>query len=194
MFKPIFRYSFALAFRILFRVKIYGRENIPRYEGFIFAGNHVSFLDPIAVGSIVPLRVNFMARHTLFRNPIIGSIISICGSFPVRRGTADIWAVKEAIRRVKNGGALVVFPEGTRSHTKSFLEPKAGIGFLAAKINAPVLPVFVKGTAEALPRDSRRIRFNKVYIYIGKPMRFDKDLDYSVIAGRVMDGIAALAH
>ncbi len=194
MFKSIFRYSFALAFRIFFRVKIYGSENIPSKDGFIFASNHVSFLDPIAVGAILPLRVNFMARHTLFRNPIIGLIISICGSFPVKRGTADIWAIKEAIHRVKNGGALVVFPEGTRSRTKSFLEPKAGIGFLATKINAPVVPVFVKGTAEAFPRDSRRMRFNKVFIYIGKPMRFDKNLDYSVIAERVMDGIAALAR
>ncbi|MCX5713978.1 MAG: lysophospholipid acyltransferase family protein [Candidatus Omnitrophica bacterium] len=193
MFKSAFRYFFALVFRVCFRAKIYGRENLPKNEGFILAGNHVSFLDPIALGSILPLRVNFMARHSLFRNPIIGTIISICGSFPVKRGTADIGAIKEAIRRVKKGGILVVFPEGTRSGNKNFAEPKAGVGFLASKINAPVVPVFVRGTAEALPRSSGFIRFNKVFIYIGKPMRFNENMEYSVIAERVMAGIAELA-
>jgi 1-acyl-sn-glycerol-3-phosphate acyltransferase len=192
MFKSAFRYIFALAFRICFRVKIYGRENLPGKEGFILAGNHVSFLDPIALGSILPLRVSFMARHSLFRNPIIRGVISICGSFPVKRGTADIGAIKEAMHRIRAGGILVVFPEGTRSSAKNFSAAKAGIGFLAAKIMAPVVPAFIKGTAEALPRGAKFPRFNRVFIYIGKPLRFDRDLEYSAIAERVMQGILAL--
>jgi 1-acyl-sn-glycerol-3-phosphate acyltransferase len=124
---------------------VFGKKHIPKVGGFILASNHVSYLDPIALGVSSPRKLNYMARHDLFFNHWFSWLLSSVGSFPVKRDSADTSAIKEAMRRLTNGEPLVLFPEGSRRFNGKSSEPQPGIGFLASKLNIPVIPAFIKG-------------------------------------------------
>ena len=161
-----------LIFKIVFRIKVYGKKNIPKVGGFILASNHVSYLDPITLGVACPRKLNFMARHDLFCNPLFSWFITILGAFPLKRDSYDSSALKEAIRRLKNGNALVLFPEGSRSINGISNEPQPGIGFLVVKACVPVIPAFIRGTELVLPKGSKFIRLKTICVYFGKPRTF----------------------
>jgi len=180
-------------FSFFFKIKISGQENIPREGGFILASNHLSYLDPAVLAIACPREVNFMAKAELFRIPLFANLIRSLGAFPVKRNTADIYALREAIKRVKAGNGLLVFPEGGRKNGSTDLEPQAGIGFLAAKINAFVIPVFISGTDIALPKGARIIKPSKVSVSFGKQISLERGLSYKEIAQRIMDNIRRLS-
>lgn len=188
----ILRSAALLAFKLLFQIKAFGRNNIPKSGGFILASNHASFLDPIALGAVCPRKLNFMARHDLFQNPLFSWIISRVGAFPVKRDSADISALKEAIKRLKNGNVLTVFPEGTRGFAGRIGQPHAGIGFLAANVNVPVIPAFIKGTEVILPRGAKNIRLSRIFVRFGKQVKLERELPYQDIAAAIMQNIDAL--
>lgn len=178
-----------LIFKILFRFKVKGAEYIPKKGGFILASNHFSYLDPVALGVACPRRLSFMARHDLFCKPLFSWLISNLGAFPVKRGSADLSALKEAMQRIKKGNSLVLFPEGTRRFDRTSFEPHPGIGFLAIKLNVPVIPVVISGTDKALPKGSKFIRPRKVSVQFGKQIYIDKKQSYQDIAHLIMKNI-----
>lgn len=181
-------------FKLFFRMKVRGAENIPKRGGFILASNHVSFLDPLALGAASGRNFNFMTRDSLFKIPVFGSLIKAVDAFPVKRDSADRGALKEAMRRVKAGRALALFPEGTRQDTDGALaEPAAGIGFLAARLAVPVIPAFISGTEKALPRHAKFIRRARVSVSFGKQISMEGRMPYEDIAMRIMDDIRHLA-
>ncbi len=158
------------------------------------ASNHVSYLDPLAIGSVCPQRLNYMARHDLFNNPMLSWLLRQYHVFPVKRNYADISALKEAMARVKNGGGLLLFPEGTRSQDGRLSNNvDAGIGFLAAKLPVPVIPVFVKGTENALPKGAKFIFPTKVTVYFGKQIQIERRMPYQDIAQLVMESVRHLS-
>lgn len=163
----IVRNFLKLFFKIVMGFKVYGVENVPKKGGFILAGNHVSHLDPPALASACPRVLHFMARHTLFNNRVLGWIIGSCNSFPVRRGEVDLGAIKEAVRRLKNGKVLLIFPEGTRSQNGEIQAAQPGVGYLSLMAGVPILPAYVKGTDEAMPRGTRKIKSVRVSVYFG---------------------------
>lgn len=178
-----------LIFKILFRFKVKGAEYIPKKGGFILASNHFSYLDPVALGVACPRQLSFMARHDLFCNPLFSWLISNLGAFPVKRGSADLSALKEAMQRIKKGNSLVLFPEGTRRFDRTSFEPHSGIGFLAIKLNVPVIPVVISGTDKALPKGSKFIRPRKVSVQFGKQIYIDKKQSYQDITQLIMANI-----
>ena len=183
-----------MIFKVLFRVKVVGRQHLPKSGGFILASNHLSYLDPLILGTVCPCKLNFMARHDLFYNPLFSWLLSKVGAFPIKRNSADISALKEAIRRVKNGGGLLVFPEGSRGTNSTILgEPQPGIGFLIAKLNTPVIPAFISGSEFALPRGARFIRPGKICVYFGKQISLERRKPHQDVAEEVMMGIRQLA-
>lgn len=167
-----FRSLSALIFKTVFRIKVYGKNNIPQKGGFILASNHVSYLDPVAIGVACPRKLNFMARHDLFDNPAFSWLLYRLGAFPVKRDSADLSALKEAMKRVKQGKVLTVFPEGSRAFDGISNEPQPGIGFLAAKLNVPVVPAFIRGTYDAFPKGAKFIRPAQICVYFGQPRSF----------------------
>lgn len=183
----------ALLLKVLFRIKIEGRENIPKKGGFILASNHVSYIDPIAVGVASPRRVSFMAKEELFVRPLTSWFMGTLETFPVKRDSADLSAIKEAIRRLKKGQGLVLFPEGSRRFDDGPGEPYPGIGFLAAKLNVPVIPVFIKGTDVALPRGAKFIKSARVSVFLGKQISIERGLPYQDIAREIMRSIRRLS-
>lgn len=180
--------------KFFFRIDWQGRENIPKKGGFIIASNHVSYLDPVMVGIASPRKLNYMARHDLFLNPLFSKWLFSVGAFPVKRKTADISALKEAIKRVKEGKGLLLFPEGGRVESIAINKrPEPGVGFLTARLNVPVIPVFVKGSEKAFPRGARFFKSKKVSVYFGKPIHIDTKMPYQGIADAIMADIGQLA-
>lgn len=197
MLYRISRFLALLFLRFFFRLEVKGRENLPGAGGFVLASNHASYLDPVVLGVACPRQLNFMARHDLFNIPIFGTFIRNVGTFPVRRNFADIASIKEALRRLGQGQGLLFFPEGTRSFSGVVQRAQPGIGFVAAKSQVPVVPVFINGTQRALGRGARFIRPAKIKVCFGQPIHPKhsalKD-DYRNIAGRIMQEIERLNH
>jgi 1-acyl-sn-glycerol-3-phosphate acyltransferase len=178
---------------LFFGFKVRGAGHIPKKGGFILVSNHVSFLDPVCLGLASPRDLNFMARETLFRNPVFGFLISRVNAFPLKRNSADIGALKEGINRVKAGGALLIFPEGTRARNGASESVKSGIGFLVTKYNFPVFPAHIQGTEIALPRGARALRRARISVCFGRQVSIDPERSYEEIAGLIMQSVRELA-
>ncbi len=193
------RTIFRLAFWLLGGLTPVGTENIPPTGGVILAPNHRSYADPPVVGCGISRKVHYMAKEELFRVPILGRLIRAVGSFPVRRGTADRAALKQAIRMLEEGRVVCIFPEGTRSTDGKLKEPELGIGLIALKSKAPVVPVAIVGTDEVLSPHSKIPKRHPIRVIYGKPITFD-DLykgnhgreALEEVGKRVMDAIARL--
>ena len=174
---------------IYFPRRIYGREHIPAQGGFIIASNHVSNLDPVVLGISAVRRINFMAKIELFQKQPLGFILKELGAFPVKRGEADLWALKEAIKRLKKGMPVLIFLEGTRRIGDAPPQAQPGIGFLAVKSGVPVIPVFISGTQKVMPPGSRSWTRNPVSVRYGPPVVFDPKAPYEVIADTILQSI-----
>lgn len=165
-------------------LKVEGLDNIPKEGSFILAGNHISLLDPEVFGVSCPRLLNYMAKDSLFKNKLFAFILRSCFAFPVKRNFSDIGAIREALGRLKRGGGLIVFPQGTRKDSIVLDQALAGIGFLARKSRAVVIPAYVAGTHEVLPIGSKFIKPGKVKVIFGKGIKYDDnfsgdDLDFS---------------
>ena len=124
-------------------------RNIPRQGAFILASNHISNLDPVLLGICSMRRINFMAKIELFKGAL-GYVLTRLGSFPVKRGEADFGAMREALRRLKEGRVILIFVEGTRRIGNEPSKAQAGVGFLAMKSGVPIVPVYVQGTNKVM--------------------------------------------
>jgi 1-acyl-sn-glycerol-3-phosphate acyltransferase len=131
-----------------------GRENIPTTGGALLISNHLSYLDVFVLGIPVPRPLNYVARSTLFL-PVLGALIRSVGGFPIQREGMGASGLKETLRRVRNGGIVVLFPEGTRSRDGALGPIKPGIAVLATRARVPIVPAGVAGTFEAWPRGRR---------------------------------------
>jgi 1-acyl-sn-glycerol-3-phosphate acyltransferase len=157
-------------FRVFFRWRVTGAENVPATGPVILASNHISALDPPVVAVGVTRPTTFMAKEELFRYPVFGWFIRQLNAFPVRRGAADRAALKRSLELVEAGWAFAMFPEGTRSRTGELQEPEMGVGLIAYRTGAPVVPVYVWGTDRAMP--GRGVRLAQFGVCYGPPMRF----------------------
>ncbi len=176
-------------------IEVSGKKHIPKKGGFILVSNHVSYLDPVLLGVVCPRRLNYMAKQELFRVGWFSKLLSRISVFPVKRNTADLSALKEALRRLKNGEGLVVFPEGSRSSiNRGSLKPQPGIGFLATKAEVPIIPSFIKGTDLALPKGAKFIRPNRINVYFGEQIHIERrePCSYQDIADEIMQCVRQL--
>jgi 1-acyl-sn-glycerol-3-phosphate acyltransferase len=178
--------AFHAAFRTVWRLRVKGLENIPREGGILFAPHHASWADPPLVGAVSPRMIHFMAKQELFEIPVFGWLIRQVNAFPLRRAERDVGAFRTAQRLLDAGGALIIFPEGTRQKTGELGRAKAGVGMLSIKTGRPVVPVYI--------HNSHRFRsFGRLGISFGKPMSpAPGENDYQAFADRVMAAIAAL--
>lgn len=174
-----------LAFRTLWRLRVEGRENVPLVGPLLIAANHASFIDPPLVGSSLPRPLYYMGKEELFRWPVFGWIISQVNAFPIRRKEGDVGAIRTAHRILAAGGALIVFPEGRRQRGGEFGRPKGGVGLLAVKTGAPVVPAYLHG-------NHRAWRFPRLRVVFGKPLAAAPGETGEAFAHRVMNAIRDL--
>ncbi len=185
----LFLYSF---FRIFHRLKIYGRENIPKKEAFIIVSNHMSYYDPPLIWAIsYPRIVNFMAKEQFFKIPGVGLLLRSLKAFPIKTEKINKKALSRTMQVIKQGGVVGVFPEGTRIKGNKKPQIFHGASFLALKTTAPVLSVGVIGTDKVVPEGARIPRAAPVSIRFGKPINFDSKnkIDLRSISNKIMQEI-----
>ena len=154
--------------RVFARLRVYGRERVPKTGGCVYACNHFHWLDPAALGAASPRTVYFMAKMEAHRVPGLGAGIRFFGTFPVRRGESDREAVRTMRKIVHDGNTLGLFAEGTRQRLGVPGEVQPGAAMVALQEGVPVIPVAVHGSYTWKPGN-----FQPVSIVFGSPMNFD---------------------
>lgn len=181
-------YAIVWPFVMLFYpMKFIGRENIPE-GGALVCANHSSAVDPFFLAFALgrKKRICAMAKESLLKLFFVGKVLKLIGTFGVRRGASDIHAVKYALKELKKGEYVVIFPEGTRVKSREEGEPKTGAAMLACRTGVNVLPVYI-------PMHKKPFRINRVYI--GEPYQMTPEgrranaKDYEVFTAQLMDKI-----
>jgi 1-acyl-sn-glycerol-3-phosphate acyltransferase len=160
-----------LIFSVLFGIRAYGQRNVPRTGAVILASSHQSYLDPVIVGVGLERPIHFMARETLFRNALFRRLIGSLNAFPVERNSADLGAMHEALRRLRDGSLLLLFPEGTRTRDGNVGRLHPGLTILAMRSEAAVVPVSIEGAFRCWPRGRKIFRPGRIRVMFGRPMR-----------------------
>jgi len=155
---------------IVFRYRVYGRENVPATGPVILASNHQSFLDPVYCGVAVKRHLVYVARDSLFRWRLFGFLIHSVNAIPVSRDKADIAAMRAIIARLQGGAAVCLYPEGTRTHDGRIIPVKAGFGLLCRRAKAVVVPVLIEGGFETWPRHKRLPAPGAIRVHFGTPL------------------------
>ena len=166
---------------LIWRPKVEGRDNIPTRGPVILASNHLSFVDSMLIPMVAPRRVAFIAKAEYFetkgfKGRFMKAFFTAIGAVPVRRG--DHRAAKESLDQalavITSGSAFVIYPEGTRSRDGRLYRAKVGVGWLALKSGAPIVPVAVQGTQEVLPVGSKIPKVVPVTVRFGQPIYASK--------------------
>jgi 1-acyl-sn-glycerol-3-phosphate acyltransferase len=155
------------------RRRVFNEERVPRAGGAILAANHLSYIDSLLVGCSTRRFIHFLARESAFKN-LLGVILRSWGCIPVDRDGGSAKGLRTILERLREGRAIMMFPEGTRSPDGTQQPAKSGIGLLIAKSNAPVIPVRVFGTYEAFGRHLLFPRPGRVQVKFGPPLNFKK--------------------
>lgn len=157
-------------YRLLFWYSVTGLENIPQTGGVIFSSNHISYLDPVLWIIVIRRRIRFMAKQELFKNPLLGWFLRRMDVFGIERGGGDMAAVKTAIRVVRNGEILGLYPEGTRSKNGKPGRAKTGVALIAKAAKCDVVPAAVICRGKLRP-------FKRIRLVVGKPVSYQEIAD-----------------
>ena len=170
--RVIIKFIFKIFAIILYRPKIVGKENLPKDGGALLCPNHVGNLDAAVIVAMFKRKVNVLAKEELFKNGFLCWIADLFGIYPVKRGKADMQAIKISLTLLKRNELLLMFPEGTRNGMAKGIKPKNGAVLIAATAGKPIIPIGIQGSFKP---------FTKIIVNIGKP------IDYSKLKEEVKD-------
>ena len=192
-----FYYTLGWIIRFLHRIKVTGRENIPRSGGGILCANHIAILDIFSIGASVPRPINFLAKRELFKIPILSSLIRSAGAIPLERKKTDLGAIRRSTELAANGNLVAIFPQGHRQPGKNpaDTEYKSGAALVAYRSGVPIIPICIK-----MKGQKYRI-FRKTEIIIGKPLSQEElgfvnggSAEYRDAAAKVFNEICRLGN
>ena len=179
-------------YRIMFRFRVTGAENIPAEGGTIVCANHTSLQDTVVLGVACRRQLHFLAKHELWQIKYLSWLFDGLGAVPVNRENPSMDSFKRTLQLLKEGRAIAIFMQGGRRQDIDQSDAKAGVALFAVKGRVPVVPVNISSKFKI---------FSKVHINIGKPISFEDYWDKKVrtdqlneIAGKVMDAIAGLGN
>ncbi len=201
MKKSLKLYNFLTAllggvFKVMFRVKVTGRENETIEGNAIYCANHMSNWDPVLVACMTKQPINFMAKKELFNVPVLKSALKSLGVFPIDRGGNDLATLRSTIANLKDGATICMFPQGTRcpGAEPSETELKGGVAMLAKYTKASVVPIGI------YTKEYKIKLFRKVYLSIGKPIPYeelgftgDRD-DNNIVTKNIFNNICELCN
>jgi 1-acyl-sn-glycerol-3-phosphate acyltransferase len=184
--------------KVFFKFEVRGAEHIPRTGAAIIASNHASYLDPPLIGMAIPRPIFYFAKEELFRT-LFGSAIRIVNAIPVNRDQLDRKTLRTVLNVLAQGEMILMFPEGTRSETGDLQAGKPGTGFIAYQAKVPVIPAYISGSFEILPRGGKSFRFTKCIVTFGPAVDLKefftaartKDI-YERMSQEIMNNIARL--
>jgi 1-acyl-sn-glycerol-3-phosphate acyltransferase len=199
----MFYFMIRLYSRIFLRLRLWfkveGSEHIPAKGAFLFAANHSSYLDPLCMAASTSRPLYFIARIKLLSYPVIGWILKHANTIPVKNHGRNLSVIKDSLRLLAKGKALGIFPESTRTKDRKLKRAKPGAGMLVYMAKVPVVPAYIEGTFDALPRRVRTFKRHPVRIYIGQPIHFTSECSgkqskevYQRISDEIMRQIAML--
>lgn len=192
-----FYYTLGWIVRFFHRIKVTGRENIPRSGGGILCANHIAILDIFSIGASVPRPINFLAKRELFKIPILSSLIRSAGAIPLERKKTDLGAIRRSTELAANGNLVAIFPQGHRQPGKNpaDTEYKSGAALVAYRSGVPIIPICIK-----MKRQKYRI-FRRTEIIIGKPLSQEElgfvnggSAEYRDAAAKVFNEICRLGN
>ena len=152
------------------RLRVEGKQHVPKEGIFILAPTHRSILDTPIASAVTRRRMRFMGADKWWKNKWFGKLLTACGGFPVSRGTADREALKRCIAVLEEEQPLVLFPEGERKSGPTVQPLFDGAAYIAAKTGAPIVPVAIGGSERVMPKGAKFIYPKKVYVIIGEPI------------------------
>jgi 1-acyl-sn-glycerol-3-phosphate acyltransferase len=152
------------AFSLGFSLRFQGGRNVPRQGPALLIANHQSFLDPLAIGLATPRQLCYLARKTLFTNPQFGGYLRSVGCVAVDQEGFAREGLKTTLDLLKEGRAVLVFPEGERTPTGEMLPFKPGVHLLMKRSAVPVVPVGIAGAFEAYPRTNLLPRLSPLFM------------------------------
>ena len=168
MIRKIYKGFLHFLIFVVYRVKKTGEENIPKEGKCIVCGNHVHALDAPAIVLTAKRQIRFIAKEELYKNAFIKHLAKVFGIIRIKRDSADMEAMKEILKGLKNGDVIGIFPEGTRNGMEKQVEVKTGAAYIALKTDTIVVPVGVNGSFKP---------FTRVELNYGQPMDFSKYKD-----------------
>jgi len=154
----------------VFRGRVFGQRHIPPRGGVLVLANHQSYMDPVLVALAFGRETSYMGREALFRNPSLRTLIRYLNCFPVKEEAADIGSIKEALRRLRSGRMVVIFPEGSRTWDGTIADFLPGAAAIALRAGCPILPVLITGAFEAWPRNRRLPRPSPIAVHYDRPI------------------------
>lgn len=178
------------------RGRIYGAKKVPTKGPLIVVANHASYFDPPLLSNCTKRPVSFMAKESLFQIPVFAPAIRAYGAYPVKRGSADRSAIREALKQLEKGWAVGIFLQGVRTPDGQITDPKLGAALIAAKAQVPILPVSLWGTEGILKKGSAVPRPRPVTVRIGEviapPVSSKNKAELKAITQRCTDEINAM--
>jgi 1-acyl-sn-glycerol-3-phosphate acyltransferase len=197
--RPLYKWSWRFLnffLKTLFGFRVRGQEMVPAHGAVIVASNHVSLVDPPVVGAAIPREMHFLAKKELFTNRLLATIVKAYNTVPVKRGSVDRVALQRITQLLREGQAVLLFPEGTRGSGNTLLRGKPGVGKLAMEAKAPIVPVYICASNHLW---QTMLRKRRLTVSFGSPIPWswistlgqDKAA-YQKVVQEVMKRIAAL--
>ena len=157
-----------------FRLEATGLEHIPREGGCLIVANHASFLDPLIVCAYVPRVIHYLTYAYFYYHPAIHWACKRVHCIPIKREGNDVSALKNALRLLRDGEMVGIFPEGARSKDGALMQGEPGVALMALKAGVPIVPVGISGAFQALPKGAIFPKPVKIRLTVGQPFRLEE--------------------
>ena len=164
LYQP-FKYIAKVIFKLIYRIEVNNKDNIPKEGRFLLCSNHISVFDPVVLSIILPREIAWMGKKELFEKKWMAKMFTNLGVFPVDRNETELSTIKHAIKLLENEEVLGVFPEGTRVKEMNLENAKPGVALIGIKTKSPILPVYIEGTYKA---------FSKIKVTFGDTFDFSE--------------------
>jgi 1-acyl-sn-glycerol-3-phosphate acyltransferase len=180
--------------KIWFRIEIIGRDRLPAHGPFVLSPVHRSNVDFLLAAFVVPRRMRYMGKASIWKWRTPGRFFSMLGAFPVHRGSADRESLRTCIRVIENGEPLVMFPEGTRQAGPKVEDLFDGAAYVAARTGVPLVPVGIGGSEAAMPHGAKLIKPRKVVLVVGDPIEVPRGDGSGRVPRRVVRELTEQLH